>query len=279
MTSWKHLIRVKATDGRIYFASIDAPKKTSELVNLAVTGFSSLEDLQNQTKGQPVTVKEVLAPVPYNDMEIICIGVNYREHAEEASLTVPLDPVMWYKPKRALAGPGSIPIPKCAAEGFLDFEGELTIVTSKDARDVSVEDAPNYILGYTVGNDLTARMYQDPKRAGGQFTRCKAFDKFAPIGPVLTSPAVVGSVDEQRITTKVNGKVFQNSTCNLIHGPAALISFLSRGTTLPAGSVILTGSPPGIGYFQDPKYSLKNGDVVEIEISSIGVLENTVVFE
>tara|TARA_R110002003_G_scaffold202_10_gene15732 strand:+ start:17437 stop:17817 length:381 start_codon:yes stop_codon:yes gene_type:complete len=108
-------------------------------------------------------------------------------------------------------------------------KGELTIVTSKDARDVSVENAHNYILGYTVGNDLTARMFQDPKRGGGQYTRCKAFDGFAPFGPVLTSASAFGSTKDAKITLRVNGKVFQDSRCDLIHQPEQLISFLSQG--------------------------------------------------
>jgi len=109
------------------------------------------------------------------------------------------------------------------------FQGELTIITSKDARDVSIEDAPNYVLGYTIGNDLTARMFQDPKRAGGQFTRCKAFDGFAPLGPIMTSAETFGNTKDARILLKVNGRVFQDSPCDLIHGPAELISFLSQG--------------------------------------------------
>ncbi|KAF5648790.1 fumarylacetoacetate hydrolase family [Fusarium sp. NRRL 25303] len=117
-------------------------------------------------------------------------------------LTVPLDPVMWYKPKRALGGPGDISVPPTAAENFLDFEGELCIVLSRDARDVKVEDASDYILGFTVGNDLTARSYQDPKRSGGQFTRCKAFDGFAPLGPVLTNGKTFGALKDKRIVTK-----------------------------------------------------------------------------
>ncbi|KAF5589475.1 fumarylacetoacetate hydrolase family [Fusarium pseudocircinatum] len=183
-------------------------------------------------------------------------------------LTVPLDPVMWYKPKRALGGPGDISIPSMAAEGFLDFEGELCIVLSRDARDVKVEDASDYILGFTIGNDLTARSYQDPKRSGGQFTRCKAFDGFAPLGPILTNKKTFGALEDKRIVTKVNGRVFQDSPCDMIHSPEVLISFLSQGTTLPAGTVIMTGSPPGIGYFQNPKYSLRDGDIVEPDENS-----------
>ena len=142
-------------------------------------------------------------------------------------------------------------------------------------------------------------MFQDPKRSGGQFTRCKAFDGFAPIGPVLISAKAFSGVQNARILVKVNGKVFQDSPCDLIHSPESLVSFLSQGnrcntcdrsyelrlmqrvlgTTIPAGTSIMTGSPPGIGYFQKPKYSLCDGDVVEAEISNIGTLRNVMVFE
>jgi 2-keto-4-pentenoate hydratase/2-oxohepta-3-ene-1,7-dioic acid hydratase in catechol pathway len=118
---------------------------------------------------------------------------------------------------------------KFAASYEVWAEGEFIIVTSKDARDVSVEDAHKYILGFTIGNDLTARAYQDPKRAGNQFTRCKAFDGFAPIGPFLMEASALGDHREKRITTTVNGKTFQNSSIDLIHGPAQLLSFLSEG--------------------------------------------------
>ncbi|RKK95650.1 hypothetical protein BFJ68_g14705 [Fusarium oxysporum] len=173
-------------------------------------------------------VTQILSPLPFEG-DIICIGTNYREHAKEANLPVPLDPVMWYKPRRALAGPGEVPIPPIAANGFLDYEGELCIVLSRDARDVKVEEASDYILGYTIGNDLTARSYQDPKRGGGQFTRCKAYDGFAPLGPILTNAKTFGGVGDKKITTKVNDTVFQNSLCDLIHSPETLVSFLSQG--------------------------------------------------
>ena len=100
---------------------------------------------------------------------------------------------------------------------------------SRNARDVKVDEASNYILGYTIGNDLTARSYQDPKRGGGQFTRCKAYDGFAPLGPILTNAKTFGSVEDKRIITKVNGTVLQNSLCDLIHSPETLVSFLSQG--------------------------------------------------
>ncbi|EME38689.1 hypothetical protein DOTSEDRAFT_139885, partial [Dothistroma septosporum NZE10] len=210
---------------------------------------------------------------------IVCIGTNYRKHAEEAGLPVPLDPVMWYKPKRSLAAPGAVYVPRAAQEAFLDFEGELVIVIGQNCRDVSESEADRYILGYTIGNDLTARHFQDPKRGGGQFTRCKAFDNFAPIGPWLVEKGKFGSLSDKKVLTTVNGKEQQNSDLDLIHGPQKLVSFLSQGTTLTAGTLIMTGSPPGVGWFQNPKVNLKNGDVVEVEISGIGKLSNTMQFE
>ncbi|KAI3585653.1 2-hydroxyhepta-2,4-diene-1,7-dioate isomerase [Fusarium oxysporum f. sp. albedinis] len=277
MPTWTHLIRFLDDEGQTYLASMPSPQTTSEIISSTVTGYASFADLLEQN-GRLVKVAKILSPLPFEG-DIICIGTNYREHANEANLPVPLDPVMWYKPRRALAGPGEVPVPPIAANGFLDYEGELCIVLSRDARDVKVEEASDYILGYTIGNDLTARFYQDPKRGGGQFTRCKAYDGFAPLGPILTNAKTFGGVGDKKITTKVNDTVFQNSLCDLIHSPETLVSFLSQGTTLPAGTVIMTGSPPGIGYFQNPKLNLKDGDIVEVEISNIGTLTNTIVFQ
>jgi 2-keto-4-pentenoate hydratase/2-oxohepta-3-ene-1,7-dioic acid hydratase in catechol pathway len=186
---------------------------------------------------------------------------------------------MWYKPKQSFAGPGIIPIPKIAQANFLDFEGELTIITSKDAKDVSVEDAPSYILGYTVGNDLTARLFQAPTTGGGQFTYAKAFDKFAPMGPALINAVAFGPIAKKRIRTSINGRVVQDSPMDLIWGLAELVSFLSQGRTLPAGTAIMTGTPAGVGWFQKPQYSLKDGDLVEVFIEGIGLLSNVMKFD
>ena len=186
---------------------------------------------------------------------------------------------MWYKPAESLANPGIIPVSKVAQDHFVDFEGELTIVTSKPAKDVSVEDAPSYILGYTIGNDLTARHFQAPALGGGQFSYAKSFDKFAPLGPALVSPSAFGDVTKNTIKTSINGRIVQDSPLDLIWGPAELVSFLSQGRTLPAGTAIMTGTPAGVGWFQEPQYSLKDGDVVEVSISVIGTLSNTMKFE
>lgn len=186
---------------------------------------------------------------------------------------------MWYKPSQSLADPGIIPIPKVAQDNFLDFEGELTIITSKDAKDISISDAPSYILGYTVGNDLTARLFQLPKVNGGQFTYAKSFDKFAPIGPTIVNAAAFQPFTDKRIKTTVNGRIVQDSPLDLIWSPAELVSFLSQGRTLPAGTAIMTGTPSGVGWFQNPQNSLKNGDLVEVSIDGIGTLRNSLKFE
>jgi len=186
---------------------------------------------------------------------------------------------MWYKPSKSLANPGTIPIPKIAQDNFLDFEGEFTIVTSKAAKDISVSNAPSYILGYTIGNDLTTRHFQHPALGGGQFSYAKSFEKFAPLGPALVSPVVFGDITSNIIKTSINGRVVQDSSLDLIWGLAELVSFLSQGRTLPAGTAIMAGTPAGVSWFQEPQYSLKDGDVVEASITGIGTLNNTIKFE
>lgn len=194
-------------------------------------------------------------------------------------MTVPKNPPMWYKPYHSITGPGIIPIPKVAQHNFLDFEGELTIITSKPGKDISISDAPSFILGYTIGNDLTARLFQDPKVSGGQFSFSKAFDNFAPMGPMIVNATTFGPVAEKKIITTVNGRIVQESAVDLIWSPAELVSFLSQGRTLPAGTAIMTGTPAGVGWFQEPQYSLQDGDLVEVSIDGIGTLSNIIKFE
>ncbi|KAH7416690.1 2-hydroxyhepta-2,4-diene-1,7-dioate isomerase [Cadophora sp. MPI-SDFR-AT-0126] len=273
MATWTHLIRfVAEEDGESYYATCDA-----ELLNVGekVKGFKSLTALDTVNGNDTInyTIKELISPVT-PDLPIVCIGLNYANHAKEANLEVPKNPPMWYKPPSSLAGPGVIPVPKVAQDHFFDYEGEFTIVTSKDAKNVSVEDAPNFILGYTIGNDLTARHFQI-----GQYTYAKSFDRFAPIGPALINAAHFGAIKEKRVKTMVNGIVMQDSPVDLIWGPAELVSFLSQGRTLPAGTAIMTGTPAGVGWFQKPQYSLKDGDVVDISIDGLGSLKSTMKFE
>ena len=145
-------------------------------------------------------------------------------------------------------------------------------------KTLSPTEASKNILGFTIGNDLTARMFQAPDIGGGQYTYAKAFDRFAPMGPRLVHPSHF-AVEKAKLTTKVNGEVRQNSPLDFIFGVGEIVSFLSQGTTVPAGSAIMTGTPSGVGWFREPKGLLKDGDVVEVEIQPIGILKNKVVFE
>lgn len=185
---------------------------------------------------------------------------------------------MWYKPAASLADPDvRIPIPVQAQQNFPDFEGELTVVLRSSIKSITPAEVPSLILGYTVGNDLTARVFQSA--CGGQYTYAKGFDKFAPLGPRLVHPSLVNADESGRIRTRVNGRVVQDSCFDFIFPVDAIVSFVSQGTTVPAGTAIMTGTPAGVGWFQDPKTSLRDGDEIEVEIKPIGVLRNTVVFE
>jgi transcription initiation factor TFIIH subunit 2 len=163
----------------------------------------------------------------------------------------------------------------------LDYEGEMTVIIGRDAKNVSEEDAIDYVLGYTVGNDLSARDYQVPtKVCGGQFSYAKSFDQFAPIGPCILSAALVPDPQQLELVTKVNGEVRQKtSTEDMIWSTRQIISHLTRGTTLRKGTVIMTGTPSGVGLFLNPKCFLKDGDVVEVDIEGIGAIRNKIVFD
>lgn len=190
---------------------------------------------------------------------------------------------MWFKASTCLAHPGDdIPIPKQAQKGFPDYEGELTVILRDTIKDVSKSNANSHILGYTIGNDLTARAYQ--RACGVQYTYAKNFDKFAPLGPRLVHPNVFNpdpsNPQALRMRTSVNGKVWQDSSFDLIFGIPELIEFLSQGQTLQKGTAIMTGTPAGVGWWAKPdKRELKDGDVVEIEIDRIGKLSNKMVFQ
>ncbi len=181
-----------------------------------------------------------------------------------------------------MAGPyNDIPIHP-DAQSQLDYEGELCVIISKDAKNVSEYDALSYVLGYTVGNDVSARNFQIPASvSGNQFSYAKSFDAFAPIGPTVL---LAEGVDPQALkyTTKVNGEVRQETgTDDMIWSVKQIIAHLSRGTTLRRGTVIMTGTPSGVGLFIEPKGTgfLKDGDVVEIEVEGIGAIRNRMVFE
>lgn len=190
--------------------------------------------------------------------------------------------MVFTKPPDALAGPfDDIHIHHDAdIQSTLDYEGELTVIIGKDAKNVDEAHALDYVLGWTVGNDVSARAWQLPPKSGGQFCYAKSFDSFAPIGPCVVSVGEIANPHDLRLTTRVNGEIRQqSSTSDMIFSVAQIIAHLSRGTTLRKGTAIQTGTPSGVGLFMEPKGFLRNGDVVEVEIEKIGRIANKMVFD
>lgn len=209
------------------------------------------------------------------------IGMNYAAHAREQGKGVPERPVVFTKnPMAACLSDDPIVVPRvCHDRPQVDFEGELGVILGAHARDVPAHAALSYVLGYCAANDVSARWWQK-EGSGGQFCRGKSFDTFCPLGPRAVPAAEVPDPQALRLVTRVNGAVMQDTpTSDMIFSVASLIADLSRGTTLAAGTVILTGTPSGVGMARTPPVFLKAGDVVEIEIERIGVLRNTVRFE
>ena len=220
-------------------------------------------------------IDKLLAPVKPTD--ILCIGLNYREHAVESGSVVPLNPMLFIKASNTLNNPfDPILIPKRSKE--IDYECELAVVIGLDAKDVPREKALEHVLGYTCANDVSSRDWQrDKNLGGGQFARGKSFDGFCPLGPCLVTRDEIPHPNTLRIKTLLNGQIMQDhSTADMIFDVPALIESLSSTMTLRAGTVILTGTPQGVGFARKPPVWMKAGDVVVVEIDGIGRLENPV---
>jgi 2-keto-4-pentenoate hydratase/2-oxohepta-3-ene-1,7-dioic acid hydratase in catechol pathway len=220
-------------------------------------------------------VRKVLAPVV--PQAILCIGLNYRRHAAEAGAQPPEVPVLFVKGNNTLQNPGDpILIPTQLASHEVDYECELAVVIGKACKNVSRENALDYVLGYTCANDVSARDWQ-LKKGGGQWCRGKFFDTFAPLGPCLVTTDEISNPNVLKIRTVLNGEVVQDwNTDDMIFDIPQLIEFLSGSTTLLPGTVILTGTPHGVGMAATPPRWLKAGDSVSIEIENIGTLTNPV---
>ncbi|HSB02189.1 MAG TPA: fumarylacetoacetate hydrolase family protein [Anaerolineales bacterium] len=211
-------------------------------------------------------------PVPDPD-KIICLGLNYRSHAEEAGFSIPKVPILFAKYRNALNGPTSpIVLPSMSEE--VDYEAELAVVIGKPCKDIAAAQALDYVAGYMAFNDVSAR---DLQFRSGQWLSGKTLDTFAPCGPALVMNEIR---DAQRlnIATRVNGQVLQQSnTCNMIFSLAETISYISQLMTLEPGDIIATGTPEGVGFKRNPPIFLHHGDVVEVEVEGIGILRNPVI--
>lgn len=218
-----------------------------------------------------VKVERLLAPIVPTDL--LCIGLNYQAHAQETGSTPPENPMLFIKSSNALAGPtDEVVVPSNSAR--VDYEAELVVVIGTDARWVPRDRAMEHVFGYTCANDLSARDWQKDKRLnGGQFARGKSFDGFCPLGPAIVTADEVADPNALSIRLRLNGQVMQeSSTADMIFDVPTLISSLSETMTLRAGSVILTGTPPGVGVARSPQVFLKGGDVTEVEIEKIGTV-------
>lgn len=225
-----------------------------------------------------VTTAKVLAPI--QPTQILCIGLNYRQHAAETGAKVPEHPVLFVKGVNTLQHPGGpIELPRHLRSDEVDYECELAVVIGKPCKNVAPEDALNYVLGYTCCNDVSSRDWQ-LTRGGGQWCRGKFFDTFCPLGPCLVTADEIPDPNALAISTTLNGQVVQSSnTRDMIFDVRTLIAFLSGSTTLLPGTVILTGTPQGVGMAAKPPRWLRAGDEVTIEIEGIGRLSNPVVLE
>jgi 2-keto-4-pentenoate hydratase/2-oxohepta-3-ene-1,7-dioic acid hydratase in catechol pathway len=267
-----------------------AIRQDSQIADLHALGFSGTT--RDLLRTGPSALKELMArsetanvrreippdivfgpPVPDPD-KILCVGLNYREHARESGLEVPSVPVVFAKFRNSLIGPGAaIQLPAVSQQ--VDYEGELAVVIGSRCKNISAADSLSVVAGYSAFNDVSAR---DLQLQVSQWTTGKAIDTFAPMGPGLIPAHLVPEPQKLELITRLNGEVVQqSSTADMIFSVAEIIAYLSRSMTLEPGDIIATGTPSGVGFKREPPLFLKPGDVVEVEISSIGLLSNPVI--
>ena len=215
---------------------------------------------------------QIVSPVP-RPGKIICIGLNYRDHAEESGMAIPTSPVIFSKFSTCVIGPNQpVVVPDGSTQ--TDYEAELAFVIGRRAQNVKKENALNYVLGYTNFNDVSARDFQF---ADGQWQRGKSCDTFAPMGEFIATTDEIPDPQNLSIKLHLNGETLQDSNTNqMIFGVPELIEFLSRFITLEPGDVVATGTPPGVGFARKPPVYLQDGDTVEVEIEGLGRLSNPV---
>ncbi|MGB9740280.1 MAG: fumarylacetoacetate hydrolase family protein [Candidatus Bathyarchaeia archaeon] len=259
------------------------PAKLEEFITLGADVVERAEKLMENAKDSeikrsslPINQTRLLAPIKFPP-KIICLGLNYKDHAAEQNVPIPDEPIIFFKPRTTIIGPNE-KIVKPSFVNQLDYEAELAVVIGRKAKNVKVSEAKTYIFGYTIMNDVSARDIQFKDK---QWTRGKSFDTFAPTGPCITTINQIEDTSSLSIRTWVNSELRQNSTTkNMVFTVEEVIHHLSRVMTLEPCDIIATGTPAGVGFAMKPKPKfLQDGDVVRIEIENIGVLENTVAEE
>ncbi|ETI27434.1 hypothetical protein G647_09624 [Cladophialophora carrionii CBS 160.54] len=286
MAPWTHLLRFLAEeDGQVHLGQVDSKKwpdvglaiYNGERVDVKLVTGSVFDGVVTNTT---MHISKLLPPLEISEVPIIrCLGLNYYEAAKEAKAPVPEVPVLFVRPRTALNGPypAAINIPKIAQDGTSDYEAELSIVLSKTGRDISEDEAMDYVLGYSCSNDVSARTQQFKN---SQWSFSKGLDGSCPIGPILVAPSVIEDPHNLKIRAIYNDGVVQDAnTQDMIHKIPKTIAFLSQGTTLERGTIIMTGTGPGVGLFRNPKVVLNHGDDIRVEIEKIGTLINKVHYE
>ncbi|QYT05585.1 Fumarylacetoacetate hydrolase domain-containing protein 2A [Trichoderma simmonsii] len=259
--NWTHLIRfIAEEDNQVHLGQIDPSIdigldiEAGKLVKANLVIGSAFD---GKVSNKVLTVKQLLCPIAQHEVPIVrCLGLNYRDHAAEANIPVPNEPILFIKPQTSISSPypATINVPLIAQDGSSDYEAELAFIISKDGRDIPEEEAQEYVLGYTCSNDQESTVQKQPN--------------------VIGDPPIL---DIQGIH---NGTIVQSSnTRELIFGINRTISFLSQGTTLERGTVVMTGTGPGIGGLRSPKIVLQHGDDMRVHIEKIGTLINKVYYE
>ncbi len=239
---------------------------------IAVASGNPIAGLKRTGASVPLADVKLLAPI--EPVNVLCIGQNYKAHVEEGGANLPKAPILFMKTTNTVIGPDEpIIIPKIAPTE-IDYEAELALVIGKTARHVPESRALEYVLGYTCAHDVSAR---DCQRNDGQWVRAKSFETFCPVGPWLETAFNPLNV---RVQGRLNGQTMQDaSTALMIFSIPFLISYLSRGMTLLPGTLILTGTPAGVGFARKPPVFLKAGDVFEVDVEGVGVLRNPMILE
>jgi 2-keto-4-pentenoate hydratase/2-oxohepta-3-ene-1,7-dioic acid hydratase in catechol pathway len=257
------LIRFEA-DGKTRYGSLRG--QAIDLIGGDIFGSHSVT-------GESIDLARARILPPVVPPNIIAIGLNYRSHAGESGAEIPVRPVIFLKATTSVIADGETIVLPAPAPDEVDFEAELCVVIGRTAKDVSEEDALGYALGYTCGNDVSARDCQ--RRLDAQWARGKSFDTFCPVGPHIETG--IGDPQNLNVISRVNGKVMQNSnTRDMIFPVRRLISYCSHNMTLLPGTLIMTGTPDGVGFARNPPVFLRDGDAVEIEVEGVGTLRNIV---
>jgi 2-keto-4-pentenoate hydratase/2-oxohepta-3-ene-1,7-dioic acid hydratase in catechol pathway len=250
-----------------------APRTMLELIQAGPGVWQSVAQVPEQeTGGVPLSSVRLLPPIS-NPSKVMAIGLNYMDHCREQHVDPPKEPLIFAKFPTAIIGPGDAIVWNPDLTSQVDYEVELGVVIGRRAKSVEQSEALDYVFGYTVLNDVSAR---DLQFGDKQWVRGKSLDTFCPIGPAIVTSDEIPNPQALALRCMVNGVALQDSTtAEMIFGVAELVSFISRFITLEPGDVIATGTPYGVGVFRDPQIFLKDGDVVVAEIERIGRLENT----